>query len=328
MVERQQADPTVSVVIVTYNRADYVQTCLEHLDGQTRAPLEIIVVDSSPNDDTRDLLAAWPGVVYLRNEAGLGTMATSRAIGTRRAEGDIVAFIDDDAFAEPEWLENLVRPYADPRVGAVGGRSRNEQPGEESVGLDQIGQFLEDGTLTGYFAADPGHDLEVDHLQGCNMSFRRSALEAIGGIHDHYPGTCLREESDISLRIRAAGHRIIYTPTAVVLHIGGVYAKGRRFDLRYFYYASRNHVVLLSHVFGRRSPYLRRYLGTAARSWGRELAQAGGALFDSERRGLKSKVRGAGGGLSRAGVGVAGTISGAVAAARLTPGCGRAGHGV
>ena len=306
----------VSVVIVTYNRPDYVATCLDHLALQTAAPHEIIVVDSSPDTRTRDLLVDRP-VAYLRNEAGLGTMATSRAIGARHATGDVVAFIDDDAFAEPEWLEFLAKPYADPAVGAVGGRSRNNQPDEENIGLDEIGTFRPDGTLTGNFAADPGHDVDVDHLQGCNMSFRRSVLAEIGGIHDHYPGTCLREESDISLRVRAAGHRIVYTPRAVVLHIGGTYAKGRRFDLRYFFYGARNHVVLLSHVYGLRSPILRRYAGATARAWRGELAGAARSLVDPRRDSLTAKARGAGGGVARVAVGIAGSAAGLVAAGRL-----------
>lgn len=309
--------PSVSVIIVTYNRPDYVMTCLEHLSAQTVAPHEVIIVDSSPGDATRNLLAKRGDVLYLRNEAGLGTMATSRAIGARRATGDVIAFIDDDAFAEPEWLENLRKPYADPQVGAVGGRSRNEQPGEENQGIDEIGQFRTDGTLTGNFAADPGRDVEVDHLQGCNMSFRRRVLDAIGGIHDHYPGTCLREESDISLRVRRAGYRIVYTPTAVVLHIGGTYAKGRRFDLRYFYYGARNHVVLLSHVYGLGDPILRRYGATLGRGWVRELAGSARALADPERPTIRAKARGVGGGVARVAVGVAGTAAGIVAAARL-----------
>lgn len=181
----EMTHPTAAVVVVTYNRPAHVRTCLEHLAQQTCPPLETVVVDASPDRRTADVVAEFPGVRFLRNDLGMGYMATSRAIGVAATIADVVAFIDDDAYAEPDWIERLLLPYADPRVGAVGGRARNGNSGEESEGADQVGLLLPDGTLTGFFAAITPGDIEVDHLIGCNMSYRRRALQAIGGIHDH-----------------------------------------------------------------------------------------------------------------------------------------------
>ena len=125
---------------------------------------------------------------------------------------------------------------ADPGVAAVGGRARNGQPGEENEGVDKIGKLLPNGRLTGNFAANPGRSVEVDHLLGANMSVRLSVVRELGGIRDFYPGTCLREETDIALRMRRAGHRILFLPDAVVRHVAGTYAKGQRFDTRYRYF--------------------------------------------------------------------------------------------
>lgn len=308
---------TASVVVVTYNRPDYVRTCLEHLALQTHAALETVVVDASPDTRTRDVVADFPGVAYLRNDLGLGHTATSRAIGMAHVTGDVVAFVDDDAFAEPDWLGRLLQRYDSPDVGAVGGRARNNRPGEESQDVDLIGKLLPDGTLTGNFAADPGRDLDADHLLGANMSVRRSAAEEVGGIHDHFPGTCLREETDIVLRLQRVGHRIIYAPDAVVLHVGGTYAKGRRFDTRYQYYGARNHVVLLTHALGPRDPRTLRYLRTITHRIGSDLLCAARAPFDPGRPTLARKVRGVAGGLTRAAVQAAGTTAGAAAATRL-----------
>lgn len=272
--------PTVSVVVATYGRPDHVETCLRHLAALRTAPSEIVVVDGSPDDRTREVVAQHPGVVYLRNDLGRGKLPESRQIGERATTGDVLAFLDDDAFAEPEWLDELVLPYADPEVVAVGGRARNGIPGEESVGLGSIGRFLPDGTLTGNFAADPGRVIGVDHILGANMSFRRTALDAIGGIRGDYPGTCLCEESDISLRLRAAGGRLVYAPRAVVEHIAAPYGiGGQRFDRRYQFYARRNHVVLLARNYGFGAPVLRRYLVTAL------MAQVG-AVRSAARRAL------------------------------------------
>lgn len=314
----QPAPLSASVVIVTYNRPDHVRTCLEHLSRQTTPPHEIIVVDASPDRRTAAVLEDFPDATYLRNDLGIGHMATSRAIGHGHATGDIVAFIDDDAYAEQGWLAALAERYRDPTVGAVGGRTLNGQPGEESEGVNAIGQFLPDGRLTGHFAADPGRDLDVDHLLGANMSYRRTALDEIGGIHDHFPGTSLREDADIALRVGRAGYRIVFTPDAVVFHVGGTYAKGHRFDTRYQYFGARNHVVLLGHTLGLADTRTRRYLRSVGPSLLRETGAALTALRDPERPTLASKVRGTAGGLLRTGAFAAGTVTGLVAAARLT----------
>ncbi|MGC9261051.1 MAG: glycosyltransferase family 2 protein [Phycisphaerae bacterium] len=250
---------TVTVIIVTYNRPDCAKTCLDRLREQTRLPEQIIVVDGSPDDRTRSLCAEFSEVLYLRNEAGLGHMTRSRNIGLQQATGEIIAFLDDDSFAHGTWLDELLKPYSDPAVGAVGGRALRNQPDEDKQGVDQIGKLLPNGELTGNFAADPGKDLEVDHIIGCNMSWRKKVLDAIGGLREIYPGTEVCEETDIALRFRAAGHKIIFAHKAVVDHLGAPQAKGRRFDTRYTYYHFRNRVVLLVANFGFGSPLLRRY---------------------------------------------------------------------
>jgi GT2 family glycosyltransferase len=228
---------------------------------------------------------------------------------------DIVAFIDDDAYAEPDWLENIVARYADPSVGAVGGRASNGRPGEEHEGHDAVGRLLPDGTLTGNFAADTGRDLDVDHVLGANMSVRRSALEQIGGIVDLFPGTCLREESDIMLRLGRAGHRIVYTPTALVEHVAAPYTRGRRFDVRYTFYGHRNHVVLLSHAFGMGAPILRRYFGTALREVGGSVVDAARAATNAERT-PRQRVRTMGGRALHASAALSGLAVGTTAAIR------------
>lgn len=181
-------------------------------------------------------------------------------MGFTATTGDIIAFVDDDAFAEPEWLDELVKPYADPAVVGVGGRALNGIEREDAIGVDEIGRLLPDGRLTGNFGADPGRVIEVDHLLGANMSFRRSAIEAIGGIHGNYPGTCLCEESDISLRLTHAGGTLMFAPKARVRHIGAPYGiGGARFDRRWLYYSRRNHLAMLARVYGWRDRRIRRY---------------------------------------------------------------------
>ena len=316
MDDTRMTRPTARVVIATYRRPEYVRECLEHLQRQNVPPVRIIVVDASPDALTREVVERFEGVEYRRNERGIGSTATSRAIGITDVTEDVVAFIDDDAYAEPDWLEKLLDPYADERVAAVGGRARNGQPGEEREGIGQIGLLLPDGRLTGFFAADPGRAVEVDHLLGANMSVRMSAVRELGGIRDFYPGTCLREETDIALRMRRAGMTILYTPDAVVRHVAGDYARGRRFDARYRYYGARNHLVLLTTTLGFRDPHVSRHLRTAITGAGRNVVGGLRSVRDPARKGVAAKARGVLGGVRRAGIDLVGTGAGLVASAR------------
>jgi GT2 family glycosyltransferase len=288
---------TVSVVIITYARPQYIRECLEHLARLRTAPHQVIVVDASPDDRTRDLLARdFPDTIVLRNDLGRGTMSESRQIGLAAATGDVVAYIDDDAYVDEAWLDRLVDAYADEDVAGVGGRADNGRPGEDTEGIGSIGRLLPNGDLTGFFAADPGRHVDVDHFLGANQSYRRSVLLSIGGIHGNYPGTCLREESDTCLRLRHAGYRLVYAPEVLVRHVAAPYQiGGKRFDRRYLFYSRRNHVMLLVRVFGWRTPYLRRYLRTAVRQQRDYVAQVArfvlrGVGDDGSRAGLVRRV--------------------------------------
>ena len=255
----------VSVVIATYCRPDVLRRCLEHLLAQTASPFEIVVVDASPDDVSRDVVASFPTIRYLRNDEGMGTLPRSRQIGLAETGGEVIAFLDDDAFADPRWLVELASTYAD-GVGGVGGQARNGVDGEEQEGCDQVGRLYADGTLTGFFAADTGSAIDVDHLIGCNMSFRREALVESGGVPAWPAGvSALREDLFLSLRVRDTGWRLRYNPRAGVLHIGAPQAHGRRFDLRYVFNGSRNHYFVLVAHYGLLAPIVWRSIWTTQR---------------------------------------------------------------
>ena len=308
---------TASVVIPTYNRPDRLRQCLHHLALQTVHPEQIVVVDSSEDDRTYDVVKGeFPEVVYLRNPGGRGKTPESRNMGLERVTTDVVAFLDDDANARPDWLQQVLNRYDDPGIGGVGGSALNGIDDERTAGIGSIGLLLPDGRLTGNFAADPGRDVDVDHLLGANMSFRRDALLAIGGIHGHYPGTCLREETDIALRVGRLGNRLVYSPDAIVDHVPGTYAKGTRFDRRYTFYGNRNHIVLLARIFGPTAPILGAYVLTAAMEMSTEMQRALRAAYEFRRTGVQAAARGVGGGLSRMAAVGAGVAVGFPAALR------------
>lgn len=274
-------DPQLTVCIVTYERSAFLVRCLESL-AQHAEGAEVIVVDASAVDDGASARAALPGVAYLHRPGLAGWMTRSRNEALLHARGEIIAFLDDDVVISEGWMRALLDAFASDRhPDAVAGRTRNLQPGEEHY-EEPIGRLRANGTLTAGFAQIPYGPLDVDHGIGANMSFRREMLARLGGFRDDYPGTAMREDTDIFLRVKALGGRTIFAPDAVVDHLPAPHVKGRRFDTRYKLYGRRNHMVLLARYDGIRSPLLRRWIVADVRAIGR----AGGMLRSIQRLGV------------------------------------------
>lgn len=263
---------TVTVIVVTLNRPKSVERCLDCLSNQTHSPDQVIVVDASPGRETREVVERHPDVLYLRNENGWGQMTASRNIGLLESTGEIIAFVDDDAYAADHWLEALLAAYEDPTVAAVGGQVLSPNPNARPEPIEKIGLFTKDGMIAGCFSADPGKIIEVDHIMGCNMSYRRSVLAELGGLREEYTGISgVREDTDICLRLKALNKKIVFQPRASVVHEGASQAVGRRFDFRYDRYCRRNQVYMLMRNFGPK-PIVWRYL---VKSTIREIRHAG-----------------------------------------------------
>jgi GT2 family glycosyltransferase len=197
--------PRVSVVVCSYNGGRTLEQCLRSLLALDYPEYEVIVVDDGSTDGTRAILARFPAVRAL-HQANRG-LSVARNAGLRAATGSIIAYTDSDCFADPNWLTHLVYQFQRSDAAAVGGP--NLTP--------------EDGRLAGCVAAAPGqpmHVLESDqvaeHIPGCNMAFRREALEAINGFDPQYRKA--GDDVDVCWRLQQAGYWITFSPGAFVWH--------------------------------------------------------------------------------------------------------------
>ena len=254
------ATPRLSVCIVTYERPEFLARCLHSLQDTLGNDTEVVVVDASATDHRKVAHAVDPSIVYIHAPQLAGWMTRSRNEALRWVRGDIVSFLDDDVVVRPGWEDGVRAAFNDASVAAVAGRTCNGLPGEEHYDRP-IGRLLPDGTLTDGFASLPARrEVDVDHGIGANMSFRRSVLAVLGGFRDDYPGTALREDTDIFLRVRAIGARAVFATDAAVDHRPAPHVRGARFDTRYKLYGRRNHIVLLARAGGIGSPMLRRWM--------------------------------------------------------------------
>jgi len=197
--------PRISVVVCTYNGSRTLRDCLEGLRRIEYPNFEVIVVDDGSTDGVR-LIAAPYDVRMIRTEnRGL---SAARNTGWQAATGEIIAYTDDDARPDPHWLHYLARAFRSTRHVAIGG------PNIAPAG---------DGWIAECVANAPGGpmhvltaDAEAEHIPGCNMAFRRSALEAVGGFDPRF--RTAGDDVDLCWRLQDHGWTIGFHPGVMVWH--------------------------------------------------------------------------------------------------------------
>ncbi len=206
-----------SIIINTFNRANSLGRTLESLRWLRYAgKFEVIVVNGPSVDETEDVIKAWEREIRSAT-CPQANLAMSRNIGISMARGDIIAFIDDDAIPEPEWLEHLSDGYGY-RVAAVGGAVYDDG-GHTFQFMHSTANRLGRGTwINGYGREDlciPG-SFEFPYLQGTNASFRRDALLRIGGFDEEFE--YYLDETDVCCRLVDEGFIIRQVANALVHH--------------------------------------------------------------------------------------------------------------
>ena len=213
--------PTMSAVVCTHTleRWDALLRSVESLCSQSVPPAEIlVVVDHNPV--LQELAERHlPGVQVIPNGERQGLSgARNTAIGS--ASGDVVAFLDDDAWAAPDWAERLTAVYEDPSVAAVGG---TVEPAWVTSRPDWFPSEF-DWVVGCTYRGLPTVRSTVRNVIGANMSFRRSSLEAVGGFDDRLGRVgadgagCEETELCIRLTQQDPESRIIFEPQARVQH--------------------------------------------------------------------------------------------------------------
>jgi hypothetical protein len=228
---------STTVLIASRARPEKLARCLASLARQTLAPGQVLVIWQGDDTATRDAALTKGRELGLPIEAvhssDVGVVAAENA-GLERASGEVVALIDDDAIAPPDWLERHASHYADPTVGAVGGPARNftgEGTPYPERAIEPVGKLTSFGRSHGNMHDHPAAwrgrpPRDVDHLVGNNLSFRRSGLDRFEtGLRPYWQ----MFELDACLGVRARGLRVIFDFANVVEHhpTNTAYAGGR-----------------------------------------------------------------------------------------------------
>ena len=209
--------PAVSVIIPVFNRKDELQELLAALARQTLAPeqFEIIVVDDGSTDDTLFYLKSLVDsgrenlIFHYQKNQGPGA---ARNRGMAMARGNIFAFTDTDCRPRPDWLEELLKPFADTQVGAAGGAEEYDAQGtllQRAIHICMTSSFT-----TGGLRGKTGTKLARYYPRTFNMAISREAFEKTGGFASLYHG----EDIEFSFRIKQAGLALVFNESARVYH--------------------------------------------------------------------------------------------------------------
>ncbi len=233
--------PQISVLIINYNSGDRLMRCLAHLEAQTFTDFEVIVVDNNSNDGSESTVEKSPlKPTLIRAGNNLG-FAQGNNLGAMSATGEWLAFLNPDAYADPDWLTELIdATNRYPDVDAFG-----------STQIDAANPEMVDGAGDVYHAFGipyRGHfgqpfatlppEGEVFAPCAAAALYRRKTFDALDGFDERF--FCYGEDVDLGFRLRLAGGRCIQVASAHVHHEGsGV--TGRHSDFT-IYYGNRNRI--------------------------------------------------------------------------------------
>jgi GT2 family glycosyltransferase len=205
-LSRDTSWPRISVIVCVYNGADTLRQCLVALSQLDYPDHEVIVVDDASTDGSLAIAAA-SGFHTIALDANQG-LSHARNVGLAYSTGEIVAYLDADAWPDPHWLQYLAVAFLESEHACVGGP--NIEPRCDKL-------------VAAAVAKAPGAPIHVlvgdraaEHVPGCNMAFRKEPLEAVGGFDPQFQ--VAGDDVDICWRIQERGWTIGFSPGAVVWH--------------------------------------------------------------------------------------------------------------
>ncbi len=197
--------PRVSVIVCTRNGQRTIRDCLEGLQRLKYPDFEVVIVDDGSIDRTATIVSKYDFRLIRTENRGL---SNARNLGLEAASGEIVAYIDDDAWPDPHWLFYRAAAFLKTNQVGVGGPNI-PPPG--------------DGPIADCVANAPGapahvllSDGEAEHIPGCNMAFRKAALQAIGGFDSQV--RVAGDDVDVCWRLQDRGGTLGFHPAAMVWH--------------------------------------------------------------------------------------------------------------
>lgn len=223
---------------------------LESLKRQSFTNFEIILICTKTDKRIKEI--AKKHETLLLEDQGLGR-CHARNLGIREAEGDIVAFLDDDIVLENNWLERIVDDFQNPRIAGVGGLPVSVDnfgsPRRESRIRLRMLDLLSKIQGINSWTSTLTHKVEIDTLSGSNMAFRSKTIPE-GGFDRNFYEPSIAEDYDFCLGVRSMGAVLVFDPEAKAYHYSDYFERALRKDVNFFlsradnetYYEVKNNI--------------------------------------------------------------------------------------
>ena len=232
----------VSVIVVNWNGARFLQHCLDALLAQTIKPREIILVDNASTDESLEIVKQFPSVRVLALNENTGfARGNNLAIKAASFESEWIALLNPDAFAEPRWLEELLQAVQrNPAFDVFGSKLVNAG---NPAALDGAGDaYHASGLAWRMSSGAPVSEVALEESEvfspcAAAALYRHSALRNVGGFDEDF--FCYIEDVDLGFRLRLAGYRCLYVPGSVAHHVGSGTTGGQDSDFA-MYHGHRN----------------------------------------------------------------------------------------
>jgi len=237
----EEQKPLVTVIVVTVNNLTLLRNCLNSLTAQDYTPLEIIVVDNGSEEDIQGMLSReFPDIQKIRLDRNYG-FAGGNNRGIEKAHGKYIALINNDAVATPFWISSMVSTAeSDDKIGAVASIIIDgNKPGIlDSFGVGITLDGMSRQAMRGMPVPDIKQPEEVLLFSGCACLLRKEALREVGFFDEDFFAYC--EDTDLGLRLRWAGWKIVIAPNAYVHHFYSMTIG--KFSLQKIFFVERNHL--------------------------------------------------------------------------------------
>jgi GT2 family glycosyltransferase len=212
-------EPVVSIITLTFNKAEFTYQYLESIIAHTDIPYELIIVDNGSHDETTSLLDRLENVTIIKNNENLGFIMGCNQ-GASKARGKYLVFLNNDIIVTPEWLSKLVKTIESyPKCGAVG--CKLIWPNGK---LQEAGSIIwNDGSALGYGReGDPMHPeysylREVDYCSGACLLVRKDIFQQLGEFDERYI-PAYYEDSDLCIGIWGLGYKVVFQADVAVFH--------------------------------------------------------------------------------------------------------------